>query len=340
MQYEITKHQTLFNDKGYVHMTGWAKKLVLQYDRDDSKAFKFQIRERDGYFIYNENCALHLAVGKYGSKAVVSASIVDFEKGVLHYASIKKSLPKDKLRMPLSSENGDVTYTDKRVGMKFSKASNARFLKCEFIDFYDGKTLYVNLTLSEHTKDTLVNVIPFENKKSAFLYKQFSPDMTVSGIVRCGGDEYYFSDENSYAMLNWSRCSLPKCKEHFSIYTSGVHKKSSFAITLNNSIGDEKRGSQNGAFLDGELIKLGYVKIDHSKSSRLLEKPWYIADDEGKLDLVFTPIITTRTNSAMAVEMDDRTIVYGTINGNIFDGNKLNLSLNDFPAALEITKFV
>lgn len=340
MQYEITKHQTLFNDKGCLHMTGWAKKLVLQYDRDDSKAFRFQMRERDGYYIYNDRCALHLSVGNYGKKGVVSASIADFEKGTIHSCYIKKSLPKGKLRMSLSSDNGDVTYTDSRVGIKFSKASDARFIKCEFINFYDGKTLYVNLKLADNTVDSIVNVIPFENSKSSFLYKQFVPAMTVSGVVRCGGDDYYFDDSNSFAVLNWSRCALPKCKEHFSINASGMYHSNSFALNLCNGIGDEKRGSQNAVFVNGKIVKLGFVKIEHSKTSALLEKPWYITDDEGKLDMVFTPIITTHTNSAMAVKIDDRIIVYGTMAGNIFDNDKLNISLNDFPACLEITRFV
>lgn len=321
-------------------MTGWAKKLILQYDKDDSRAFRFQIRERDSYYIYNDKCALQLSVACRGKDVQVSASLADFEKGIKHSGFIKKGKTVSSFHMPLSSDTGDVTYTDRRVGMKFSRASNTRFIKCEFINFIDGRTLYVNLTLSEHTKDTLVNVIPFDNKKSAFIYKQFMPCMTVSGIVRCGGDEYNFDKSNSFAVLNWSRSCLPKCKEHFTFYASGMNRDYDFAINFSSGIGNEKRGSQNAVFINGEITKLGFVKIEHSKTTRRLEKPWYITDDESKVDIVFTPIITTQTDSAMAVEMDDRMIIYGTMSGNIYEDNRLNISLNDMPACLEISKFV
>ena len=46
--------------------------------------------------------------------------------------------------MPESSLSGDVAYNDNQIGVKFSKAGSKRFLKCDFLDFYDSKNLYFN----------------------------------------------------------------------------------------------------------------------------------------------------------------------------------------------------
>ena len=205
MQNEIKNPQRLLDDNGQLRTAGWARYLILDYNRSDIKAPPFRIKEWDYYLISNESYAVALTVADNGYMGLVSASLIDFTQPLEHTKSTMIPFPLGRFSMPSSSKSGDVTYTSKAVGMNFSKAGSKRYLKCEYINFYNGKNLYVNITLDEPEQDTIVMATPFDSSKKHFYYNQKINCMPATGIVRCGGDEYTFSPEKSFDTLDWGR---------------------------------------------------------------------------------------------------------------------------------------
>lgn len=54
MQREIIRNTKLLNKEGNLNQSGYARNLILDYDRKDIKASSLRIKEWDYYLIYND----------------------------------------------------------------------------------------------------------------------------------------------------------------------------------------------------------------------------------------------------------------------------------------------
>ena len=54
-QHEIKERHPLLDENGHLIETGYAKSLILDYDRDSIKANSLRIKEWDYYLIYNDD---------------------------------------------------------------------------------------------------------------------------------------------------------------------------------------------------------------------------------------------------------------------------------------------
>ena len=62
--HEITARGPLLDKKGHLTQTGFAKNLILDYDRSKIKANALRIKEWDYYLIANDDFAVALTVAK------------------------------------------------------------------------------------------------------------------------------------------------------------------------------------------------------------------------------------------------------------------------------------
>ena len=76
--------------------------------------------------------------------------------------------------------------------MRFSRSANSRFLNCEYVNFCEGKTLYLNLSLDEPDHYAIASATDFGDKKGLFAYRYQVSRMPASGVIRYGGAEYRF----------------------------------------------------------------------------------------------------------------------------------------------------
>ncbi|MDP4119872.1 MAG: DUF2804 domain-containing protein [Bacillota bacterium] len=332
IQTEIKKQQELFNRFGEISVTGWAKSPLIQYDRDDAKAFRFKIKERDSYFISNDEVGLNISVADFGIHATISATLVDFKEGKIHSKTMSKIILLNKISMPSSTEAGDVTYTDIRAGINFAKSARKRYIKCDFSNFFDGKNLYANIMLEQSIEDRMVTVIPFSENRSMFFYKQFLPQMRASGTIRCGGDEYYLNLQETTALLDWTRCSLPPKTCYHTMFAQGNIGGSPFAINLANNIGDTSNGTENCFFFHDHVHKLANIKITSQKGD--ITKPWRFTAGLSVLDITFMPMI--KSGRLMTADTDKRTLVYGHISGSINQSGMSHIMIDAMPAFMEM----
>ena len=202
MQDEMVKSGDLLKQEGVLSTKGWSRNLILNYNKFNIKAAPIKVKEWDNYLIYNNQYALLLSIEDYFYVGFISASVIDFKKKTWHTNTISKIFASNKFHMSGLSNSGDTTFTNNRVGMNFSCSRGKRFLKCEFVNFYEGKSLYANLTLDEPQQDTIVRVTPFKENPKLFAYGQKINGMSAKGIVKYGGAEIKFNHENSFASLN------------------------------------------------------------------------------------------------------------------------------------------
>lgn len=335
MQHEIKSEKNIFNENGNVIVAGWSKSPIFKYDKDFCKASRLKLNEKDSYYIESQEMGLYLSVAEYGINTYITATLVEFESGIISTSCVTKLFTAGRSNLPLSSCNGDVTYADNRVGINFSNTSIKRFIKCDFINFADGKNLYVNLALCEKYDDSLNVMIPFAKNKKSFFLKRFLPCLSVTGVIRCGGAEYNLNENNSTAYLDWSRYAVSGRAFYHALYSNWNLNGKPFAICLAGGVGNATHGNENSFFYDGVMHKLASLKATGSEEH--LDKPWKFQAGTSVMDINFKPLI--KNGKLMSVDSDKRSMIFGTISGVISQIDLEPIKIDSLPAHMEFTMF-
>ena len=79
MQKEISGRGRLLDENGELLQKGYAKKLLLDYDRTNIKARGYRIKEWDYYLIYNDDFGVAFTIADNSYMALLSVSLLDFK---------------------------------------------------------------------------------------------------------------------------------------------------------------------------------------------------------------------------------------------------------------------
>jgi hypothetical protein len=331
---EITKPQKLLDKNGALTTTGWARDLLLQYDRDDVKAPKRRIKEWESYLLVSDGCALQLSIANLGYVGLVSATLVDFRQSLQHTKTIKKVLPLGAMALPYSSKYGDATYTEKRVGMNFSKASAKRYLKTEMLNFLDGKNLYVNVELEENKQHTLVCALPFTKENDCFHYSQKTIYPHISGIVRCGGEEYSFQSTNTFGLMNWGRSVWPRSISWNSACLNGSVSGEPISFYVSDGPTDSEQTSECVCYYRGRLHKLG--KVCFSRSNADWGSAWNLSTKG--MSLTFEPAIPYRRSASMGLGSHQSILLFGLFSGAVTVEQNKTITIRSLAGFIESTQ--
>ena len=172
MPQEITKPTPLLKEDCST-VVGWASSNLLDYNKIDCAAPLARIKEWDRYTVVSPDCAVTLSIADLGNLGYIFASLTDFTQKPCRTFSqtITRAYPRGRMSLPLSARSGDTTYTSKQVGMRFSRSAKSRFLNCEYVNFCEGKTLYLNLSLDEPDRYAIASADDFGGKKGCFSYR-------------------------------------------------------------------------------------------------------------------------------------------------------------------------
>ena len=79
-QNEITETSNLFNDDGSLVQRGWARKPLLNYNKDKIGKGWSRIKEWDHFSVLNKDFGFQLTIGDIGYLTQMSYVWLDFEK--------------------------------------------------------------------------------------------------------------------------------------------------------------------------------------------------------------------------------------------------------------------
>lgn len=326
MYKEYSDTVSIFENNGEVKPFGWSKEPVFFYNKINSSAKTFRTKESDTYIIQNKHIILSVSLANFGMYSIVSGFLIDLDNFKISKKVIKKMLPLTKLKMPETSISGDIAYNDSQIGIKFSKAGTKRFLKCDFLDFYNSKNLYFNIELEENNNESMNVIVPLEGNKSRFFLKRLIPQMKAKGLVRFGGYEYDLDNEPTIGTLIWERNSIKAKIKHQQLFSTGFIKNKPVTIQICNGLTDKSNGIENALIINGKVKKLSDVKIKGDFND--IHSPWKFEDNERNIYLEFIP--SANGGGKLTTEVENRRIVYGNVYGHIFDENGEVTKINGF----------
>lgn len=333
-QVRITQPGPLHDEGGRLAQRGWATEPLLAYDRSRIKASRLRIKEWDYYLVNDDDYALAFTIGDMGYAAMVSASLLDFSQKMFITQSTLGIMPLGRLGLPATSAAGVTAYVDKNVNMRFSVADGMRYLEVEFGDFRNGQPLKAEIVLDREPRDSMVIATPWAEDELAFYYNQKIVGMRAIGRFSAGDLHHDFREDSSFGLLDWGRGVWTHDNTWYWGVAQGMQAGHVFGFNLGYGFGDTSAASENMLFVDGICHKLGRVDFGipvlDAQAPRVgdrfdLMRPWHMTDDEGRLDLVFTPDIDRCDYMDLKLVISDQHQVFGRFNGAVVldDGTRM-----------------
>lgn len=326
MQRQLTEGK-LLNEKGRLIQAGYSTKTVRHYDRKDIVGHKWRIKEWDYYIITDGKKAVALTVADNSYMSLVSASYLDFVHPAFKTTSQMGWLTFGKLNLPSCPESGDVLYQSKRVQMKFEKREKERILTCKFVNFWDKTDFECYFELTDFPRDQMTIATPFK-KKHAFYYNTKINCMKAKGYCIVKGEKIEFNPEDSMGTLDWGRGIWTyKNTWYWSSLQARLPDGRAFGFNLGYGFGDTSCASENMLFVDGVAHKLDQVKFDipQKDSADDYMSPWKFTDNEGRVNLTFTPILDRKDVTDVGIIASKQHQVFGKFDGKVVldDGRAL-----------------
>lgn len=324
--HEVTKVQRLLNEDGTLKEPGWSRKLYQIYDRNDIKKRATRIKEWDYYLVLANDYGVAFTISDDGYIGLQSVSLLDFRGTPWeHTETVLNAFPMGKLKMPSTTDKGDVMYKDKRLYLEYKKRGNMRKIVCVFKNFHEGKTFTCDLTLTQPDGDTMVIATPWKEDKHAFYYNQKINCMRASGTCTYGSETYTFNSDTDFATLDWGRGVWTYDNTWNWGSGNGIINGKDFGFNIGYGFGDTTAASENIIFYDGVGHKLDDITFNIPEDS--YTKPWTITSSDKRFEMTFTPIIDRAAKIDVKLIVTDQHQVFGKMNGIavLDDGTRLEV---------------
>jgi len=334
MQKEITEATDLFDDEGKLIQTGWAKKLILNYNREKIRIGSLRVKDWDCYNVMCPDYGISLIVADVGYFGMATVDWRDYKNQKNYGAMALKLFTRGKLNLPTTSVTGDVYYTKGENWMKFERnetTGDNRILSFDFpnFEYNEQRGISGKITLYQDPKqESIVNVIPFKKPKH-FVYAQKIPCMPAEGEVQIGDETFEFQGEknNSYTVIDWSRGAFPYRTIWWWAYASGKVDGVSFGLNIDYGFGTES--SKSMLFYDGKGHHLD--EVTYTWDDKDLMKPWIFTSNDGRCELKLTPVAKHKGGLNLLILRTGGIYVYGYITGEVIldDGTKIKIKESD-----------
>ena len=325
-QNEFTREAALLDDEGRLSRAGWARQLLLRYERSLIAAPLRRIKECDYYCVLGAHFGIALTIADNGYMGMLSATLIDLDSAKTTTHTETVLFPMGRFALPSSSRQGSVRVNHRGTLMDFSVLDNgSRIIKVDMPGFDNGTGLRGALVLSPApSAESIVTAIPWKKNKNAFYYNQKTPSLDAEGVMRSGKRDFVFMKDEAFAVFDWGRGVWPASDTWYWASASGIVDGKRFAFNAGCGFGDTSQGTENALFVDGKLHKLGSVRFELDPGDYL--KPWQLESDDGRLVLDLDPILDRSARMNALIYSSIQHQVFGTFRGTAIldDGTSLS----------------
>ena len=329
----------LLDENGNLDEAGYAFSLVKEYRREDIKVRKGRIKEWDYYYVGNREWGLAFTIDDNGYMGMVSLSIIDLKNSTK--VEKMKIIPftYGKMKMPSTSQTGDVVYKDKDIEMQFLHEEGKRHIKCSWKGFGNNKEDFrADLYLSETTGgNSMVIATPFK-KKGHFYYNQKINNLASAGYFKLG-DMQVDMGKDTCAVLDWGRGVWTYSNVWYWSSLNAVQDGHHIGWNLGYGFGDTSKASENMLFVDDKVYKLDDVVFEIPQTEKGKDdflKPWLFKSQDGSINITFNPTFDRAGGANLLILKSSQHQLFGTFNGYIrLPNSNKTVEINDLPGFAE-----
>ena len=327
MQNEITQPSDLLDEYGELIQKGWARKPILNFNRNNIKSGPLRIKEWDYYAILHPNYGVAFTIADLGYAGLIACVWLDFKKKTFIQDENLVWFTKGKFNMPKTSEEGDIKLNEKGITLSFEKRWDLRGIYFGFPGFNNGLGLEAKLSLTQNPNlDTMVIATPWKKKPTKFYYNQKINCMPAEGTVQVGSEIYEFNKDKCFGVLDWGRGVWTYKNRWYWGSASGKLKDGTYiGWNLGYGFSDRSYASENLIFYNGVGHKIDQVKFHINKKNYL--ENWQFKSNDGRFEMIMEPIIDRNSKFNYGIIKSIQHQVFGYYSGHLIldNGKKIEV---------------
>lgn len=309
MQNRIDNKVLLLNDRGELNQKGYATKMNFIYNREKARRFPLKLKEWNFYQIGIDKYVVQITIGHVSYMTSVSMALINLDTKDKYEIGAMKPLSIPKLDIN-PEENSIIEWENKYLKVSFVTNSENRVLTVKGTN-KKYKDVEACLILKNDPKnEKMVIATPFKNKKQFYLnYKENYYE--VEGFVKF--DDLKISFDGASGLIDWGRGIWPYKHEWFWGNMSTFVDNVPFGFNIGWGFGDLSNATENMFFYNKKCYKLGKLDVKMNPDNYMEE--WYVKDEEGLMELHFSPIHDNYTENKYVVIDTHCNQVFGYFNG-------------------------
>jgi hypothetical protein len=313
VQRELTAGD-LLDAKGRLVEPGWARQEMKRYSRAAIRAPWHRIKEWDYYCVLNDRYGFACVVADNSYMGLLNAVWLDFEKPGFIEDGVIIPLPRGRMNLPASADQGDIVQHHPKMDIAFRHEAGGRRLTLSAPGFGRGRGITADLFLHQPEMDRMVIATPFPNAPRAFYYNQKINCLPAEGSVTMGGETFAFEPATSFGVLDWGRGVWTYDNVWYWGSASGVAEGKPFGFNIGYGFGDTSAASENMIFFDGKAHKFDEV-VFHLPEGTFDGAPWRFTSNDGRFEMNFEPIIDRNSAVDLKILRSIQHQVFGRFTG-------------------------
>jgi len=330
MQNELTQPGPLLDAQGKLAQVGWSRQPLLDCNLENARFYaihplqRFRIKRWDYYAVFTPNRFFSATIADLGYAGNIFVYTLDFATGELHEEGLVIPFGKG-IQLERNPEAGEASFANDKASLKFQADGGERRLDVRWPGFHAGRGIQAEIVLRARPGHESMNiVIPIGQRR--FYDNTKINCLPAQGFIQYGELREELRPETCLGSLDWGR-GVWEYQSYWNWASASGYLPDGRTIGLNlgRGFGDLSRATENAVILNERVHKLGTVRFEYKSGDYM--QPWRFTDDEGRLDLTFTPFKDRTARTNLGIIFSEVHQMFGRYNGHAIldDGSPLEI---------------
>lgn len=330
MQKELTQTGKLLDPSGRLAQVGWSRQPVLDCNLENARFYtlramqRFRMKRWDYYAVFTPRRFFSATIADLGYAGNIFVYTLDFATGDLHEEGLVIPLGRG-VSLPRNSTQGDAHFSNGKASLDFQLSPAGRRIVVSWPGFHEGRGIQADILLDcPPEQESMTIVIPIGRQR--FYYNRKINCLPAQGSLRYGEIFEELQPDECLGSLDWGR-GVWEYRSYWNWASASGFLPDGRRVGLNlgHGFGDTSAATEDALILDGCLHKLGQVKFDYISGDYM--KPWHFSDQDGRLDLEFTPFKDRLARTNLGLIFSEVHQMFGCYRGNVVsdEGEKIQI---------------
>jgi hypothetical protein len=285
---------------------------------------RLRMKRWDYYAIFTPQRFFSATIADLGYAGNIFVYTLDFASGELHEEGLVIPFGRG-IQLERNSQSGEAVFNNGKVSLRFTAAPEQRHISVNWPGFDGGRGIQAKIRLSCPPKHESMNIIiPIGQQR--FYDNTKINCLPADGFIQHGAQREELHPETCLGALDWGR-GVWEYRSYWNWASASGFLPDGRTIGLNlgRGFGDLSKATENCIILDGIVHKLAAVNFDYRSGDYM--HPWRFTDEEGRLDLTFTPFKDRTAQTNLGIIFSEVHQMFGRYNGRVVldDGHPLEI---------------
>lgn len=328
-QHEILTSSPLLDAQGRLTQAGWARAPLLDCNLEQAGFYprplrflqRLRVKRWDYYGVTTPDRYFSVTLADLGYAGQAFVYTVDFATGHYHEETLTIP-PGDGIILPRNSTEGESSFDNGKVRMRFQVTPNSRQIAVNWPEF-GGQPLSAEISFAAASAhDSTVVVIPIRGNR--FYYNRKINCLPATGWLQIGDQRTQIIPETCLGNLDWGRGVWEY--RSFWVWASAsgfLADGRTVGLNLGFGFGDTTAATENTLILNGRIHKLS--QVDFSYNAQDFKQPWRMVAPDGRLDLTFMPFVERVATTNLLLIASTVHQLFGRYHGHVVtdDGERI-----------------